>query len=467
MLRDSSFSGLRRLAAVMCLLLPALAVSQSDTTDLQTDDELRIERPAGAGAATLRMSGPDGWYKGFDFAADDAIVLAGTRLAEVATRDGDYVWEVHFQWSSPRSRDDATDSAAVSLLQPAVGTFRVLDGSVYLSGDEAASRPAGESAPILNDVIIGDLTVRDSLCVGFDCLDAESFGSDTLRLKENNLRLHFEDTSTTTGFAGNDWTLVANEEGSGGANMFAIQDRSAGRNLMTLTAGAPANSLFMNNAGNIGLGTASPALELHVADGDSPSVRLDQTTASGFAAQVWDVVGNEANFFVRDVTGGSNLVFRLIPGAPENSIYVAPSGNVGLGTSSPQARLHVAGGDVRVDGSVYQLSSRAVKTDFLRMEPARLLELVEGLDLGVWRYLAGADDGRHFGPAAEDFHAAFGLGESEERISISDMAGVALGAAQALKQQIDQRDRKIESLEARLERLEQALLETPAEAGRR
>lgn len=441
------------------LILPILGFANADPNTIQPAEELRVERPAGAGAAVLRIAAPDGSRQEIAFAAGEAIALDDNALSRLAAVEGEYVWEVHFQWARPRSRDDsAGSSGGNSAIQPAYGSMRRVDGELHVARASGSHADADGEVPMPSDVISGNLTVNDSLCVGFDCVAAESYGSDTVRLKENNVRLHFEDTSNSGSFPGNDWTLIANEQDNGGMNMFAVQDRTAGRNLMTLQAGAPANSLFMNSQGNVGLGTASPAVELHVADGDSPSVRLDQTVASGFTAQVWDVVGNEANFFIRDVTGGSNLVFRLIPGAPENSIYVAPSGNVGLGTSAPAAKLHVADGDLRVDGSVYQLSSRAVKTGFTSIDSDRLLGLVDGLDLGVWRYRSGPDDGRHFGPAAEDFHAAFGLGEGDDRIALSDMAGVALGAAQALKRELDEKEAEIEALEARLERLEQALL---------
>jgi len=453
------FRGAGLALAAAALLLPALGFAQADPQSLRSLDELRVERPAGAGAAVMRIAAPDGSHREIAFAPDEAITLDEAALSRIAGVDGEYVWEVRFQWAQPRSRDgDAASPGGHSVIEPAFGSMRRVDGALHVARASGSDADADGEVPMPSDVISGDLTVNDSLCVGFDCVAAESYGSDTVRLKENNTRLHFEDTSNSGSFPGNDWTLIANEQDNGGLNMFAIQDRTAGRNLMTLQAGAPANSLFMNSQGNVGLGTASPAVELHVADGDSPSVRLDQTVASGFTAQVWDVVGNEANFFIRDVTGGSNLVFRLIPGAPENSIYVAPSGNVGLGTSAPAAKLHVANGDLRVDGSVYQLSSRAVKTGFTSIDSDRLLGLVDGLDLGVWRYRSGPDDGRHFGPAAEDFHAAFGLGEGDDRISLSDMAGVALGAAQALKRELDEKEREIEALEARLERLEKALL---------
>src|SRR6185369_3843988 len=63
----------------------------------------------------------------------------------------------------------------------------------------------------------------------------------------------------------------------------------------------------------------------------------------GFTAQTWDIAGNEANFFVRDVTGGSRLPFRIRPGAPTSSIDIDASGEVGIGTASPRFRTHILG----------------------------------------------------------------------------------------------------------------------------
>jgi hypothetical protein len=59
------------------------------------------------------------------------------------------------------------------------------------------------------------------------------------------------------------------------------------------------------------------------------------------------VAGNEANFFIRDVTSGSRLPLRIRPGAPTSSLDIAANGNVGVGTASPSSALHVQ----RTDGS--------------------------------------------------------------------------------------------------------------------
>jgi len=80
---------------------------------------------------------------------------------------------------------------------------------------------------------------------------------------------------------------------------------------------------------------------------------MEQNSSGGFTAQTWDIGANEANWFVRDVTGGSRLPFRTRPSAPTSSVDISASGNVGIGTASPSGRLHTfnsASYSVIVDG---------------------------------------------------------------------------------------------------------------------
>jgi hypothetical protein len=192
-------------------------------------------------------------------------------------------------------------------------------------------------------VIPDDLIVQGSACVGLDCLDGESFGFDTLRLKENNTRIVFFDTSTSPGFPNNHWQLTANDSASGGLNKFSVENLTVATVPFTIVGAAPTNSVFVADNGKVGFRTATPLLDLHVTTGDTPAHRFEQTTSSGFSAQTWDIGANEANFFVRDLTGGSRLPLRIRPGAPTSSLDINASGNVGVGTASPVKLVHMSG----------------------------------------------------------------------------------------------------------------------------
>jgi hypothetical protein len=107
-------------------------------------------------------------------------------------------------------------------------------------------------------------------------------------------------------------------------------------------AGASANSLRVSNVGRIGNKTATPVLDFHTNTSNTPAIRLEQNNTGGFTAQTWDIGANEANFFVRDVTSGSRLPFRIRPGAATSSIDIAATSFVGINTASPtRARLQI------------------------------------------------------------------------------------------------------------------------------
>ena len=223
------------------------------------------------------------------------------------------------------------------------------------------------SLALADQVILDDLIVDGSACIGFDCVNGESFGFDTIRIKENNLRIRAQDTSSSASFPSNDWQITFNDSANGGQNKFSIDDIDGGRTPFTIEAGAPTHSLYVDDGGRIGLGTNIPVVELHIPDGDTPTLRLEQNGSSGFTPQTWDVAGNETNFFIRDATNGSTLPFRIRPTAPSNSIFVETNGNVGLGTSAPSEPLHVR----RTDGTAGILVEEASGTE----APRSLLDL--------------------------------------------------------------------------------------------
>jgi hypothetical protein len=207
-------------------------------------------------------------------------------------------------------------------------------------------------------VILDDLIVDGSACVGFDCADGEAFSFDTIRLRENNLRIKFDDTSTAASFSRNDWQLTANDSSNGGQSKFSIDDVTGGRTPFTVEANAPTNSLYLEDTGDLGLGTNNPVVDIHTVEGDTPTLRLEQDGSSGFAPQTWDVAGNETNFFIRDVTNGSTLPFRIRPSAPTSSLTIDAEGNIGMGTSSPTADMDISRSGGRVQMRLVDSDSR-------------------------------------------------------------------------------------------------------------
>ncbi len=306
-------------------------------------------------ALTISISGADGFYYQESFDGTNASFSLFDASGEPLP-DGTYPYEL--RPTAALSQSEQQDRAAERQQDPGAlakayffdesattesGSFAVQQGRI-VNPEATEAAPAGKAvsdAGAKAQTFATDLIVQGSSCIGFDCTTSESFGFDTLRLKENNLRIKFDDTSGSASFPGNDWELTANDSSNGGQNRFSITDVTGNKTPFTTLAGAPNHSLYIAADGKIGVGTSSPAINMHIVEGNTPTVRLDQDGSSGFTPQVWDLAGNETNFFLRDVTNGSKLPFRIKPGAPTDSLFVAANGNVGFGTDDPSADIHV------------------------------------------------------------------------------------------------------------------------------
>ncbi len=284
------------------------------------------------GSLSLTVSGPGGYYTQQDFEGGQAPYLSTFDSLGQTLQAGSYTWTLTH---NPVAQDDRAAAVATKALRQSGHFTIVADGSIATPNLIENLDKAQTFAT--------DLIVQGSGCIGFDCSSSESFGSDTLRLKENNLRIHFDDTSSSASFPGNDWRIIANDSDNGGANYFAVEDATAGRQVFKVEAGAIVNALYVDAEGDVGVGTASPVVEVHAVDGNTPTFRLEQDGSSGFTPQTWDLAGNETNFFIRDVTNASKLPFRIEPGTGDNAIYIDSTGKIGFGTNSPAAGLDVRG----------------------------------------------------------------------------------------------------------------------------
>ena len=99
-------------------------------------------------------------------------------------------------------------------------------------------------------------------------------------------------------------------------------------------------------------------------------------------------------------------------------------------------------------------SDRRYKDHVRAVDGREVLERLASLPIATWNWQSQPAAIRHMGPMAQDFHAAFGLGESETMISTVDSDGVALAAIQGLNAKVNAKDAEIAALRERLAKVE-------------
>lgn len=112
-------------------------------------------------------------------------------------------------------------------------------------------------------------------------------------------------------------------------------------------------------------------------------------------------------------------------------------------------------------GTFTAMSDRNSKQRFEPVDAQAVLAKVAALPLSTWQYKSQDASVRHIGPMAQDFKAAFAVGESDTGITTIDADGVALAAIQGLNQKLaealKQKHNEIAELKHRLEMLERRM----------
>jgi hypothetical protein len=137
-----------------------------------------------------------------------------------------------------------------------------------------------------------------------------------------------------------------------------------------------------------------------------------------------------------------------------NQFFVRAGGGVYFYSGAGGTGVDLASGS----GSWSSMSDRNAKENFQSVDAQEILSAVAAMPLTTWNYKTQAKSIRHVGPMAQDFAAAFGVGENDTTISTVDEGGVALAAIQGLNQKLEAENAALkkqnDSLAGRLNELE-------------
>ncbi len=123
------------------------------------------------------------------------------------------------------------------------------------------------------------------------------------------------------------------------------------------------------------------------------------------------------------------------------------------GSGSPTAGVSLAAGG----GSWSSISDRTLKDNFSPASAREVLAKLVAVPITVWNYKAQDYSMPHMGPMAQDFYAAFALGEDDKHISTVDADGVALAAIQGLHEMLREKDAEITAIKKQNANLQERL----------
>jgi hypothetical protein len=201
-----------------------------------------------------------------------------------------------------------------------------------------------------------------------------------------------------------------------------------------------------------GVSTTAMGVET-TASGSASTAMGNQTIASGnysTAMGAWASTNSQQGAFVY----GDATTTTMLAAPAANSFTVrATGGTTFYSNSSLSAGVSLAPGA----GAWATVSDRNRKRDFHDVDGEVVLASIAKMPIQSWSYRSQDPSIRHLGPVAQDFYAAFKLGESDLTITTSDISGVNMLAIQALERRTRILQAENRELRDRLARVEAML----------
>jgi hypothetical protein len=205
----------------------------------------------------------------------------------------------------------------------------------------------------------------------------------------------------------------------------------------------------------------------NTASGDSSAIGGGEgNLAAGFSSSVPGGTANKAlgtdsiaMGFTANANGDGCFVFGDVSTSSEvrcdapNRVVMRGTGGIYMFAGGTEQENY-KGVVLPIDGQAWiAMSDRAGKENLQAVDSKAVLAKVVAMPIATWNWKTQDAAIRHMGPMAQDFAAAFGLGETNKGITTIDADGVALAAIQGLRQMIVERDARIERLEHELDLL--------------
>lgn len=219
--------------------------------------------------------------------------------------------------------------------------------------------------------------------------------------------------------------------------------------LIVLPAVAGAQGVMFVKNEKVGIGVSNPTDPLHIKSTTAGAKTLVRLTNNGAPYQLYQDTALGITWGLQPLSNGDFTITKLGTGGAE--LTVKQNGTVLMGPGNQIRFLLDTVGNLTIDGTLTEGSSRLTKEDFVTLDSREVLQRVRDLEVLEWSYKGQGT--RHVGPMAEDFYGAFELGKASTSLAPRDLAGVTLVALQGLQREVEEKDSRIDQLTQELAEL--------------